>query len=569
MKYKYSLLLFIVSFIYLPLMSKTKRGEELLNLSYHYLTNNDYPQTIRYAEQLRKIGESTHNNIYLLNSYICLGQALMMTEHPKASKYFLNKSLLLSQRLKNDSALCSVYNGFGLYAANIDRNYYSSIEYFFKGIETAKKSKYEKLHTVLLANISGVYYLKKDSDGLKYALECYEVGHKLNDDLLLFSGSCYVAYMLYLKKDYINALKYIKETEKIMIKNGFNDQTLIYTILGKITFSMRNKEEAISYFQKSLEYAKFAQPSSIADTYLQYAKVLMSQKKYQEALTKLFYGLKICKFTDNFIHRSDFYVNISECYRNMNSYQLSVNYLKNALIERDSLFRTEKKMSLNEMQVKYDSEKQENEIKESRLNILRVGKRNQLLFSCLLIIIVIAGFIYYQYRKTNKLYLQIVRRNQEALKREEHLRSQIDLLQKETNFSQAKYSTSSLTDQKGSDLFNRLEQLMREQKVYKENELNKDKVADMLGTNRTYLSRVINEYSKLSFNHYVNSFRIEEAVKILSDPTNNIPIKILAYEIGLTPSSFYNLFQSSIGMTPTQYRAKVLLLQNDSDRESF
>ena len=167
------------------------------------------------------------------------------------------------------------------------------------------------------------------------------------------------------------------------------------------------------------------------------------------------------------------------------------------------------------------------------------------------------------------MYLQIVRRNQEALKREEHLRSQIDLLQKETNFSQAKYSTSSLTDQKGSDLFNRLEQLMREQKVYKENELNKDKVADMLGTNRTYLSRVINEYSKLSFNHYVNSFRIEEAVKILSDPTNNIPIKILAYEIGLTPSSFYNLFQSSIGMTPTQYRAKVLLLQNDSDRESF
>lgn len=59
---------------------------------------------------------------------------------------------------------------------------------------------------------------------------------------------------------------------------------------------------------------------------------------------------------------------------------------------------------------------------------------------------------------------------------------------------------------------------MREEKIYKDNSITKDKIADLLGTNRTYLSRIINEQSKQSFTHYVNSFRIEEAIRLLSNP---------------------------------------------------
>lgn len=36
---------------------------------------------------------------------------------------------------------------------------------------------------------------------------------------------------------------------------------------------------------------------------------------------------------------------------------------------------------------------------------------------------------------------------------------------------------------------------MREEKIYKDNSITKDKIADLLGTNRTYLSRIINEQS--------------------------------------------------------------------------
>ena len=85
-----------------------------------------------------------------------------------------------------------------------------------------------------------------------------------------------------------------------------------------------------------------------------------------------------------------------------------------------------------------------------------------------------------------------------------------------------KYASSSLTDEKSLELFRTLERIMREEKIYKDNFITKDKVAEILGTNRTYLSRIINEQSKLSFTHYVNRFRIEEAIRLLSDPNNEI-----------------------------------------------
>ena len=92
----------------------------------------------------------------------------------------------------------------------------------------------------------------------------------------------------------------------------------------------------------------------------------------------------------------------------------------------------------------------------------------------------------------------------------------------------------------------------------------KSKVAEILGTNRTYLSRIINEQSKLSFTHYVNRFRIEEAIRLLSDPNNETPLKAISTELGFNSiSTFYNLFQSSVGMTPSQYRNKVMELQKE------
>lgn len=84
----------------------------------------------------------------------------------------------------------------------------------------------------------------------------------------------------------------------------------------------------------------------------------------------------------------------------------------------------------------------------------------------------------------------------------------------------------------------------------------------MAGSNRTYLSIAINKNAGVSFSQFINSYRIQEAVRVLSDPANaDYPLKALASDLGFSSmTTFYKQFQSEVGMTPSAYRKTILSL---------
>lgn len=544
-------------------------ADALKNLSLIYLHKADYYRAIYYAEQLKKLGNKENNNSYRLYAYIGLGQALMMKGYALEAKEYMSKSLKLALQLHNDSALCSVYNGLGLYAANIESDYYRSINYFFKGIEVAKRISNDQLYSIMLTNLAGMYYLKQDPEGLKYALECYRLGQIRSDSYLIYSGATNTAYMYYLKKDYTAALKYLKEAEHTMTSKGFLNQSNVYNLYGNIEFALKSNARAVFYFNKALKMKANAQTSSIVDTYLSYARLLMSEQKYQKAVDLLLKGLELSRVKINFIHRNDLYEYISVCYEKLHQYEDALKYYKAFTKENDSIFNVDKERSVNELMVRYGVEKQMNEIKQNKLELLEKEKKVQLQMFIIVFVVLILLLMYYQYRRKNKLYIQIVKQNMEAVNREKYLDLQIKQLKestlKDTGGGTGKYSVSSLTDEKSIKLYRLVEHTMREKKVYKDNYITKEKLADMLETNRTYLSQVINEQSGLSFTHYINKFRIEEAVRRLSDLNDHTPLKALSSELGFNSiTTFYNVFQSIVGLTPSSYRTKVTELQKNS-----
>ena len=99
---------------------------------------------------------------------------------------------------------------------------------------------------------------------------------------------------------------------------------------------------------------------------------------------------------------------------------------------------------------------------------------------------------------------------------------------------------------------------MSEDKIYRSNEVSLDKLASMLGTNRTYISRVINRYADKSFWGYINMYRIADATSMLSDPDNDIPIKNIYEILGYnSPASFFRVFKDEVGCSPSIYREQV------------
>lgn len=162
--------------------------------------------------------------------------------------------------------------------------------------------------------------------------------------------------------------------------------------------------------------------------------------------------------------------------------------------------------------------------------------------------------------------MQIAIRYKEAADREKQLEQRIrELTSAQQQVAAAgKYSNSSLTEDSSSELFGRLESLMRDERLYCEKNLTRERVADALESNRTYLSQVINDKAGCSFFQYINSFRIEDAVRRLSDPSDPIPLKALADELGFSSlSAFYKSFQEKVGMPPAKYREKIIKISRN------
>lgn len=538
-------------------LQEENNGEVLRNLAAFYLSTEDFQKVISYAVQLKTLGDKNNNMRYRAYANTYLGQAYLMTNQIDVSRMYLNQALRQATFIKNDSILSSVYNGLGLFASNVDSDYNGSIRYFFNGVESAKRANFKRLYNILLCNIAGVYYLKGEGDGLKYAQECYDYGHSVSDPFLILWGAVNSARMYMVVKKFDEAFKYIKEAEFILQKNEYNDQTNIYNVYGEILAETGETDQAEKYFREALKFIYAAQTSSKANLYLNFGKLLISQKRYNEAIPLLQDGIKISIEEHNNIFIKQLYESLSVSYSGINNFERSLEFFKRYHEETTRFFNEESERSINELKVQFDTERKENEAKQAKLELINKARKQQYLLIILLITITVSVYLYILYLHKNRLYRRIILSNKESIKREDDLREQLKCIKSECPEAD-KYCVSSLKEDKMEDIFRNIESVMSDEYLYRDPDLTKEKIADKLGTNRTYLSQAINERTGMSVPQYINSYRIKEAIRILSNPSDNTPLKAIAIDLGFNSmSTFYKLFQSSVGMTPSLYRKKV------------
>ncbi|GBF50601.1 DNA-binding helix-turn-helix protein [Leptospira ryugenii] len=119
-----------------------------------------------------------------------------------------------------------------------------------------------------------------------------------------------------------------------------------------------------------------------------------------------------------------------------------------------------------------------------------------------------------------------------------------------------KYQSSQLKTIDVQKLGETLEKRMKEDKLYKNDELSLGDLASALGITQHQLSEYLNQHQKKNFFQFVNAYRIEEA-KLLCKNEKEKTILSIAYEVGFpSKSTFYDAFKRETGMSPTEYRKK-------------
>jgi AraC-like DNA-binding protein len=117
-----------------------------------------------------------------------------------------------------------------------------------------------------------------------------------------------------------------------------------------------------------------------------------------------------------------------------------------------------------------------------------------------------------------------------------------------------KYKNSGLTTSFSTELKEELVKLLEVEKVYRQNSIKLETIADRLGTTRHNASQVINEHFGLNFFELINKYRVEEAMELLKSNKDNLNIIDIAYEVGYNNKVTFNKsFKRFSNLTPSQF----------------
>jgi AraC-like DNA-binding protein len=118
-----------------------------------------------------------------------------------------------------------------------------------------------------------------------------------------------------------------------------------------------------------------------------------------------------------------------------------------------------------------------------------------------------------------------------------------------------KYEKSSLPDEISKAYLNRILAYFNDSKPFINQEFKLTDLASALNLSPNHVSQVLNKELKKSFHEFVNEYRNQEAIKLMSDPDyDHFSLQGIAEEVGFnSKSSFNRSFKKHTGKTPSEF----------------
>ncbi|MCB0730801.1 MAG: AraC family transcriptional regulator [Ignavibacteriae bacterium] len=126
------------------------------------------------------------------------------------------------------------------------------------------------------------------------------------------------------------------------------------------------------------------------------------------------------------------------------------------------------------------------------------------------------------------------------------------------NTSQDSYKKSGLSDEKAEQIKQSLLDVMNTDKPFLDAKLNLNQLAEKIDISTHNLSEIINTKIEQNFYDFINSYRVEEVKKLITEDKND-KYNLLAhgFEAGFSSkSAYYSAFKKFTGMTPAQFKNK-------------
>jgi tetratricopeptide (TPR) repeat protein len=381
--------------------------EFLGNIASLYAMNYHFDSAIFFIRKAIRLGKSFGSEMVLAREYDQAGY-IYYRKGKMDSAYFYN---LKAGRIFEvyDDQLAYATNLFrkGVFAKEMGK-YEEATKAYLKAIQLYEKLGNKKYVRWLYGNI-GNLFLKLDSPDK--AKNYFEIALSLSidaKDSTNIAGNFNNLGTIYMKqeKDSI-ALIYYQKAEKLNreIKN-YRWLSYNLTNIGVIYTREKNFSKAIEYTLKAIDLKlKLGDKKQLATSYSNLADIYHDQKNYLQAT--VYYDKAIAHIKETGIMKNSewIYNNAAKTNYKIRKFRQAYDYLRNAYLQKDSIFAKEKIKAISEVETKYQIAKKEQQIKELELSQRLQRSKEKMYIGGLLaasVIILLSSIFFYVKRKKDK-----------------------------------------------------------------------------------------------------------------------------------------------------------------------
>lgn len=388
------------------------------------------------------------------------------------------------------------------------------------------------------------------------------------------------------------ARRYIVIARNIADSCRFEENGELMLEEAKIEEKAGDIKKAIKCVERSIPLLTGQHSHSLPDAYLRLGNLQYAKGDYVAALENADSGIGACEKYSANLQLGKLYKLKSDCFMKTGQPDSAVVYLRkaNIQIEKGNALQLQHLENERRMMAQMDEKD-----KKAAVTQVRMSFQSRLIVA-LVVSVLLMGIcltvVIYNHRRRKRLYDSLVRKNQETLSLVDRLRAESEegrnrsavvfgdseILEPEaeevssvetsvteedpeqTASAEPVNKEKGMSREKGTLLFEEACRLMREERLYADPRFTREDFIERLGTNHTYFTRLIKDFTGANFTQFLNSYRIEEAIRILSDPEKkDCPLKQICSDVGFgSITSFYKFFQAATGVTPSIYRKTVL-----------
>ena len=321
---------------------------------------------------------------------------------------YANRGLDIARNLNDKKMIATYYTWLGV-GNHFKGNSDIELENYLAALKINEEIGNKKSISVNLTNIGSIYYENKGDYGnaLDYYSRSLFLKKELKDSAGISAVLINIGNIYTYKKEYEKAIYNITEAYKISLQTRNLDmQAKSISYLGNVYTLEKQFDKALSYRLKGLELGKQSGNKELqVNDYIGAGQALSGKKKYSEALHYYTVGLELAMQMNFKLAESNAYEGLTKASLGLGDHLAAFNYLQKFNEVKDSLQNSESNKRVDELLLKYGTEKKERAIQElgkkNAENELQLVKRRNEVFYLLgssILVIMVLLLIYFRYR---------------------------------------------------------------------------------------------------------------------------------------------------------------------------